>query len=58
MLRLPDRHPAPAVVADLRAKGISADHRGQVLRLSPGVITTEAGVDWLAEVLARRIRGG
>jgi selenocysteine lyase/cysteine desulfurase len=55
MLRLPDTHPAPQVVSALRAEGISADHRGQVLRLSPGVLTTLAGVDQLAEGLARAL---
>ncbi len=53
MLRLPDRHPAADVVAVLRGEGISADHRGQTLRLSPGILTTDAGVDRLQATLAR-----
>lgn len=53
MLRLPDSHPAPAVVGALRTAGITADSRGQTLRLSPGTLTTEAGCDQLAGALPR-----
>ena len=55
MLRLPDSHPAAATVAALRDDGIVADHRGQTLRLSPGVLTTKAGVARLADRLARHL---
>lgn len=48
--------PAAAVVAALRAEGVSVDGRGQILRASPGVITTEAGVAALIEGLARHAR--
>lgn len=51
MALLPDRHPAPGVIAALRARGIAADARGQLLRLSPGIMTTSAGVDRLSEAL-------
>lgn len=51
MALLPDRHPAPGVIAALRARGIAADARGQLLRLSPGIMTTAAGVDRLSEAL-------
>lgn len=51
MLRLPDRLPAPAVLDRLRAAGIAADARSQILRLSPGIVTTEAGVARLVETL-------
>ena len=44
MLKLSDNHPAAAIVASLRQQGITTDHRGQTLRLSPGILTTEAGV--------------
>ena len=47
MVRLPEDLPAPALLARLAAAGIQADARGQVLRLSPGVMTTDAGVDRL-----------
>ena len=56
MLRLPDSHPAPQVVAALRAQGITTDARGQTLRLSPGAVTTMAGVERLIEALGRLTR--
>jgi selenocysteine lyase/cysteine desulfurase len=52
MLRLLKAHPAAAVVAGLRDRGVTADHRGQTLRLSPGVLTTAAGCDRLEAALA------
>lgn len=52
MLRLPDIHPAPQIVAALRAQSITADARSQTLRLSPGTLTTEAGVQRLHKALA------
>jgi selenocysteine lyase/cysteine desulfurase len=51
MLRLPEEHPAPGIVASLRERGLTADARGQVLRLSPGVLTTEDGTERLLAVL-------
>ncbi|NJM83735.1 MAG: aminotransferase class V-fold PLP-dependent enzyme [Tabrizicola sp.] len=56
MLRLSDTRPAREVVAALRAQGIATDHRGQTLRLSPGVLTTETGVDRLQRALRQIIR--
>ncbi len=56
MLRLAERHPAAQVIASLRAKGIGADSRGQTLRLSPGVLTTEAGVSRLHQCLTEALR--
>lgn len=55
MLRLPERTPAADVLARLGDAGISADHRSQTLRLSPGVMTSSAGVDHLEDVLARAL---
>ena len=55
MLRLPDRVPAAGVLAGFRAAGVFADARGQVLRLSPGVMTTAAGVDRMLEVLGAAV---
>ena len=52
MLRLPARLMASQVVAVLRGQGITTDARGQVLRLSPGVMTTEAGTERLIAALA------
>ena len=52
MVRLPASRPAGDVVLAFREAGIAADARGQTLRLSPGVMTTEAGVSRMLEVLA------
>jgi kynureninase len=55
MLRLPAEKNA-TVLAALRAAAIYADCRGSTLRLSPGNMTTEAGVERLVRVLARSAR--
>jgi selenocysteine lyase/cysteine desulfurase len=55
MLDLPQTRPAAEVVARLRLAGVTADHRGQTLRLSPGIITTDAGCDRLSEALAKAV---
>ena len=55
MLRLPADRSA-AVLADLRAEAIYADCRGSTLRLSPGNMTSVAGVERLVGVLARSAR--
>jgi kynureninase len=51
MIRLPDAHPAPVLVAALRAQDLSCDARGQVMRLSPGSVTTVHGVDAMIAAL-------
>lgn len=51
MLRLPETLNAPQVVATLRALGITSDARSQTLRLSPGIMTTDAGTDRLLTAL-------
>ena len=51
MLRLPDTIVAGTMVSHLRSLGITCDSRGQTLRLSPGVMTTQAGVTRLASAL-------
>ena len=51
MMRLPDRLPAPQVVSGLRTQGITTDARSQTLRLSPGIMTTDAGTDRLIAAL-------
>ncbi len=56
MVRLPDLLPAAGVVGALRGQGIVTDARGQTLRLSPGVVTTMAGVEHLVAALARLVR--
>ncbi|MDR0808776.1 MAG: aminotransferase class V-fold PLP-dependent enzyme [Gemmobacter sp.] len=55
MLRLPGD--AAPVVSALRHDGIATDGRGRVLRTSPGVITSDAGVAALSAGLARYARG-
>jgi selenocysteine lyase/cysteine desulfurase len=49
MVAVPD---GARAVAGLRRHGVTADHRGQVLRLSPGVVTTSDGCERLAAALA------
>jgi selenocysteine lyase/cysteine desulfurase len=56
MLHLPESHPAPQIVAALRAQGITTDARSQTLRLSPGILTTEAGTDRLIAALKALLR--
>jgi selenocysteine lyase/cysteine desulfurase len=56
MLRLPDSHPAAAVVTALRAQGITTDARSQTLRLSPGNLTTMAGTETLIAALTKLLR--
>jgi selenocysteine lyase/cysteine desulfurase len=51
MIALPEARSAAEVVTALRARGLWADARGQILRLSPGVMTTEAGTEHLIEAL-------
>ena len=55
MLRLPDRVTPGAVVDALRAQAIHVDCRGQVLRLSPGAVTTHDHVARLFGALKRLI---
>ena len=47
MLRLPEGLEPPAIVDGLRKREVFADCRGRILRLSPGIVTTEAGVERL-----------
>lgn len=56
MLRLPDSHPTPQIVAVLRAAGIATDGRGQILRTSPGIVTTDDGVEALVTALRKLLR--
>lgn len=53
MLRLPAAVDPRATISQLRENGLYADCRGTTLRLSPGDLTTEAGVDQLFEQLRR-----
>jgi len=56
MLRLPGSHPAAAVVAALRRQGLTTDHRGQTLRLSPGGMTGIDGTDRLIAALSQLLQ--
>jgi hypothetical protein len=57
MLELPPSSPAAAIVGRLREAGVTSDHRGQTLRLSPGIVTTGAGCDRLEVALGEALRG-
>jgi selenocysteine lyase/cysteine desulfurase len=56
MFRLPENGNAVAVVAALRGQHVFTDVRGSTLRLSPGNLTTEAGVERLFEALRATLR--
>lgn len=51
MVQLPERHQAKDVLAQLKIKDILADARGQILRLSPGVLTTQLSTERLINEL-------
>lgn len=57
MLRLPQKTDPVALVAALRAKNVHVDCRGQVLRLSPGVVTQQAHVARLLDALRCTLHG-
>jgi Selenocysteine lyase len=56
MLRLPEDARPDAIVGALRSQGIYTDARGQVMRLSPGIVTTKQGVERLLERLGTVLR--
>lgn len=56
MLKIPASHSAAELVGALRAAGISADSRGPVLRLSPGILTTRAGIVELEQALGLALK--
>lgn len=56
MVRLPDGVSPPDVLAAFRTSGAHADARSQTLRLSPGVMTTDAGVADMLACLRGAIR--
>jgi kynurenine formamidase/selenocysteine lyase/cysteine desulfurase len=45
MLRMPNKAEAAAVVGALGVEGYSVDFRGDILRLSPGIVTEDAAID-------------
>jgi selenocysteine lyase/cysteine desulfurase len=56
MLRLPSGADPQGVVRQLLGRGVQCDTRGNTLRLSPGEVTTEAGVARLVEGLHRVVK--
>jgi len=58
MLRMPDKAEAAAVVGALGVEGYSVDFRGDILRLSPGIVTDDAAIDIVFDItrdtMARR----
>ena len=58
MVRLADAGRAQAVLAGLRTRGLHADARGAVLRLSPGTVTTGDGTTALIAALEDLARQG
>ncbi len=58
MVRLGSPDQAQAVLAGFRAAGVFADARGAILRLSPGVMTTMAGVERMLGALAAGVGRG
>ncbi|HET8728921.1 MAG TPA: aminotransferase class V-fold PLP-dependent enzyme [Alphaproteobacteria bacterium] len=56
MLRLPAGADPAGVVDRLRRASVYADCRGRILRLSPGPITTQAGIDRLVRELAMTVK--
>lgn len=57
MIQLPASVGGPALVDELRTRQIYCDVRGTTLRLSPGAVTTEAGVTRLCNALDELIGG-
>lgn len=53
MINVPASANPMAIVDGLRSAGVYADCRGATLRLSPGIVTTEAGVERLLGELSR-----
>jgi selenocysteine lyase/cysteine desulfurase len=56
MINVPASTDPMALVDSLRAAGVYADCRGATLRLSPGIVTTQAGVERLLSELKRLLK--
>jgi len=50
MLRMPDKAEAAAVVGALGVEGYSVDFRGNILRLSPGIVTEDTAIDTVFDI--------
>lgn len=51
MLRMPDKAEAAAVVGALGVEGYSVDFRGDILRLSPGIVTDDGAIDAVFDIV-------
>ena len=51
MVQLAEKHQAHDVLARLKKNDLLADARGQILRLSPGVLSTQFATERLIEEL-------
>jgi kynurenine formamidase/selenocysteine lyase/cysteine desulfurase len=51
MLRMPDKAEAAATVGALGVEGYSVDNRGNILRLSPGIVTEESAIDAVFDIV-------
>lgn len=58
MVRLPERNTPGDVLEAMRARNCTVDNREQIIRISPGPVTTEAGVDAIAAVLDEQLARG
>ncbi len=52
MIRLPGEIEPADLLAAMARRGIMADNRGQIVRFSPGAVTSEAAMDGILEALA------
>ena len=50
MVQMPDKAEAAAVVGALGVEGYSVDFRGNILRLSPGIVTDDTAIDTVFEI--------
>lgn len=50
MLRMPHKSEAAAVVGALGVEGYSVDFRGDILRLSPGIVTDDSAIDAVFDI--------
>jgi selenocysteine lyase/cysteine desulfurase len=56
MINVPASADPVMIIDSLRASGVYADCRGTTLRLSPGIVTTQAGVERLLGELKRLLK--
>ena len=56
MIKLQDKLAASDVLEELKRHGVFADSRGQILRLSPGPLTTADGIEWIQHGLRAALK--